>query len=96
MCRLSAGTTLDLSPSGDRDEISSVRLFMRLIHGSFAGLVLAGILAIAPTAAFAHDGWHGGRYGYGRHCGYGGHYGYRGHYWYGGGYSGLVRTSLLV
>jgi len=42
--------------------ISSVRLFMRLIHGSFAGLVLAGILAIAPTAAFAHDGWHGSHY----------------------------------
>jgi hypothetical protein len=63
------------------------RLFMRLIHGFFAGLVLAGILPIAPTAAFAHDGWHGGHYGYGRHYGYG-HYGYGRHHWYGGGYGG--------
>jgi hypothetical protein len=59
---------------------------MRLIHGSLAGLVLVAILAIAPTAAFAHDGWHEGHYGYGRHYGYG-HYGY-GHYGYGGGYRG--------
>ncbi|HET9374210.1 MAG TPA: hypothetical protein VFO40_04520 [Chthoniobacterales bacterium] len=63
---------------------------MRLIKSSLVGLVLAGILAIAPTAAFAHDGWHGGHYGYGRHYGYGA--GYRG--WYGrhygcwGGYRG--------
>jgi hypothetical protein len=37
---------------------------MKLIKGSLAGLVLAGILAIAPTAAFAHDGWHEGHYGH--------------------------------
>src|ERR1700745_2317061 len=37
---------------------------MRLFHGFFAGLVLAGFLAIAPTAAFAHDGWHEGHYGH--------------------------------
>ena len=57
---------------------------MRLFHGFFAGLVLAGILAIAPTAAFAHDGWHGGHYGYGDHYGYrGGYRGRYGHpYWY--------------
>jgi hypothetical protein len=55
---------------------------MRLIKALFAGLVLAGILAISPTVAFAHGGWHGGHYGYGRH------YGYGGHYWYGGGYRG--------
>ena len=29
---------------------------MRLIKGSLAGLVLAGILAIVPAAAFAHGG----------------------------------------
>jgi hypothetical protein len=60
---------------------------MRLIHGSLAGLVLVAILAIAPTAAFAHDGWHEGHYGYGHHYG-SGHYGYERHYWYGGGYRG--------
>jgi hypothetical protein len=53
---------------------------MRLIKGSLVGLVLAGILAIAPTAAFAHGGgggghgggggWHGGGFGGG-----GGHFG---------------------
>ena len=59
--------------------VPSERSFMRLIKSSLVGLVLAGILAIAPTAAFAHDGWHGGHYGYGRHYGYGA--GYRG--WYG-------------
>jgi len=58
---------------------------------SLVGLVLAGILAVAPTAAFAHDGWHGGHYGYEGHYGYGGHYGYRGHYGYGGGYRGWYR-----
>jgi hypothetical protein len=40
-------------------------LSMRLIKGSLVGLVLACILAIAPTAAFAHDGGYGGQYGYG-------------------------------
>jgi hypothetical protein len=34
---------------------------MRLIKGSLAGLVLTGILAIGPTAAFAH--WGGGGHG---------------------------------
>jgi hypothetical protein len=34
---------------------------MRLFHGFFAGLVLAGILAIGPAAAFAH-GEGGGRH----------------------------------
>ena len=29
---------------------------MRLIKGSLAGLVLAGILAMMPAAAFAHGG----------------------------------------
>jgi len=33
---------------------------MRLIKGSLAGLVLAGILAIVPAAAFAHGGGGGG------------------------------------
>jgi hypothetical protein len=68
--------------------VSSERLVMRLIKALFAGVVLAGILAISPTAAFARDGLHGGHYGYGRHYGYGGHYVYRDHYGYGGGYRG--------
>jgi hypothetical protein len=33
---------------------------MRLIKGSLAGLVLTGILAIVPAAAFAHGGGRGG------------------------------------
>ena len=33
---------------------------MRLIKGSLAGLVLTGILAIVPAAAFAHGGGGGG------------------------------------
>jgi hypothetical protein len=41
---------------------------MRLIKGSLAGLVLVGILAMMPAAAFAHGG---GGHGFGR--GGGGH-----------------------
>ena len=57
---------------------------MRLIKGSLAGLVLAGILALAPTAAFAHGGGggghggggggHGGGFGGGHGFGRGGHF----------------------
>src|ERR1700719_4333216 len=36
------------------------RLFMRSIKGSLAGLILTGILAIVPAAAFAHGGGGGG------------------------------------
>jgi hypothetical protein len=43
---------------------------MRLMKGLLVGLVLAGILALAPTAAFAHDGGGGG---------HGGGFGGRGH-----------------
>src|SRR6267143_2308940 len=71
-------TILDYRRRVIRMRIASERLFMKLIKGSLAGLVLAGILAIAPSAAFAHDGWHEGRYGYGRHYGYEHNYGYRG------------------
>lgn len=47
---------------------------MRSIKGSFVGLVLAGILALAPSAAFAHGGG-GGHFGGG-----GGHFaGFAGH-----------------
>jgi hypothetical protein len=46
---------------------------MRLIKGSLVGLVLAGILAIAPTAAFAHGGGGGGHGGGGG--GHGGGFG---------------------
>ena len=47
-------------------------LLMRLMKGSLVGLVLAGILALAPTAAFAHGGGgfgggHGGGFGRGGH-----------------------------
>ena len=38
---------------------------MRLIKGSLAGLVLNGILAIGPAAAFAHGGGGGGGGGHG-------------------------------
>jgi hypothetical protein len=34
------------------------KLFMRLIKGSLAGLVLAAILAMMPAAAFAHGGYY--------------------------------------
>ena len=37
-------------------KVPSERLFMRLMKGSLVGLVLAGILAIAPTPAFARGG----------------------------------------
>ena len=61
---------------------------MRLIKGSLVGLVLAGILALAPTAAFAHGGGggdhgggvggfgggHGGSFGGGHGFGRGGHF----------------------
>ncbi len=54
---------------------------MRLIKGSLVGLVLAGILALAPTAAFAHGGGgggfgggHGGGFGGGHGFGRGGHF----------------------
>src|SRR6266446_3642932 len=39
---------------------------MRLIKGSLAGVVLAGILAMLPAAAFAHGGGGGGGHGFGR------------------------------
>jgi len=45
--------------------------YMRSIKGSPAGLVLAGILAITPTAAFAHGGGggHGGGHAFGQFTG---------------------------
>ena len=61
---------------------------MRLIKGSLAGLVLAGILAMMPAAAFAH----GGYYDYPGYGYYPSYYGYGwggydrpwGHRYYGG------------
>jgi hypothetical protein len=47
---------------------------MKSIKGSLAGLVLAGILAVLPTAAVAHGGGGGGFGGGGGHFG-GGHFG---------------------
>jgi len=52
---------------------------MRLIKGTLVGLVLAGILALAPTAAFAHGGGgggHGGGFGGGHGGGFGGGHGF--------------------
>ena len=51
---------------------------MRLVKGSFAGPVLAGILAMMPAAAFAHGGGGGG----------GGHGGGGGGHGFGGGFHG--------
>jgi len=57
---------------------------MKLMKGSLVGLVLAGILALAPTAAFAHGGGGGGHGGFG---GGGGHFaGGGGHFAGGGGH----------
>lgn len=60
---------------------------MRLMKGSLAGLVLAGILAVAPTAAFARGGGGHGGGGGGHSGGFAGH-GFAGHGWHGGGYWG--------
>jgi Putative peptidoglycan binding domain len=61
---------------------------MRSIKGSLVGLVLAGILALAPTAAFAHGGG-GGGFGGGGHgggfSGGGGHFAGGGGHFVGGG-----------
>ena len=50
---------------------------MRSSKSLLVGLVLAGILALAPTAAFAHGGGHGGG---GHFGGGGGHFGGAGHF----------------
>ena len=59
---------------------------MKLMKGSLVGLVLAGILALAPTASFAHGGGggaHGGGGGFGG--GHGGGFGGGGGHFAGGG-----------
>jgi putative peptidoglycan binding protein len=56
---------------------------MRSIKGSVVGLVLAGVLALAPTAAFAHGGG-GGGFGGGGHGGGGGGLGGGGGHFAGG------------
>ena len=66
---------------------------MRSIRGSLVGLILAGILALAPTAAFAHGGGgggHGGGGGGGGHfAGGGGHFaGFAGHSFAGHSFAG--------
>ena len=53
---------------------------MKLMKGSLVGLVLAGILALAPTAAFAHGGGGGGGHGGGFGGGHGGGFGRGGHF----------------
>jgi hypothetical protein len=58
---------------------------MRLIKGSFAGLVLAGLLATMPATVFAHGGGGGGGGGHGG--GGGGHGGGGGGHGFGGGHA---------
>jgi len=67
---------------------------MRSIQGSLVGLVLAGILALAPVAAFGHGGGGGGHggggggFGGGRFGGGGGHFtGFAGHSFAGRGFA---------
>jgi Putative peptidoglycan binding domain len=55
---------------------------MRLMKGSLVGLVLGGMMALAPTAAFAHGGGFGGG---GHFGGGGGHFGGGGGHFGGGG-----------
>ena len=55
-------------------------LLMRLMKCSLVGLVVAGILALAPTAAFAHGGGGGGGHGGGFGGGHGGGFGRGGHF----------------
>ena len=57
---------------------------MRSIKGSLAGLVLAGIMALAPVAAIAHGGGGGGHGGGGGGFGGGGFGGGGGHFGGGG------------
>ena len=61
---------------------------MRSIKGSFVSLVLSGILALAPAAAFAHGGGGGGHGGGGG--GHGGGFGGHGHF---GGFAGHGFTA---
>jgi hypothetical protein len=69
---LACGTAAD---SGRLEVIGFAdRLSMSLIKGLVAGLVLAGILALLPAAAFARGGGGGGHFGGGGYFG-GGHFG---------------------
>jgi hypothetical protein len=65
---------------------------MRSIKGSFVGLVLTGILALAPIAAFAHGGGGGGggNFGGGHFGGGGGHFGSGGGHFGGGHFAGFA------
>jgi hypothetical protein len=56
---------------------------MRSTNGSVVGLILVGMMALAPAAAFAHGGGGGG------HAGGGGHFGgFAGHSFAGHGFTG--------
>src|ERR1700719_1342814 len=70
--------TSDYPPRVPETIVCLKRLFMRSIKGSLAGLILTGILAIVPAAAFAHGGGGGG----------GGHGGGGGGHGFGGGFHG--------
>src|SRR5262245_1884208 len=70
---------------------------MRSTNGSLVGLVLAGIMALAPVAAFAHGGGGGGHGGGGGGFGgSGGHFGGGGaaHFAGGGHFGGFAGHAL--
>src|SRR5258707_4353146 len=75
-------TILDYRRRVIRLRIASERLFMKLIKGSLAGLVLADILAIAPSAAVAAYRSQQRHYVHGRCYAYEHRYEYRRRYWY--------------
>src|SRR6201981_3239441 len=62
---------------------------MRLIKGSLVGLILTGILALAPAAVFAHGGGGGGHGGGG-----GGHFGGGGGHFAGAHFGGFAGHSF--
>ena len=67
---------------------------MRSIKGSLVGLVLAGILALTPTAAFAHNGGGGGHGGGGFGGGGHGAGGGSGHFVGGSHFAGFAGRSF--
>jgi hypothetical protein len=87
---------VDIARPDTWETTTKTKVVMRLIKGSVIGLVLAGMVMLAPTA-FArgggHSGGHGGSGGHfggfaGRGSGFhgGAHYGYGARNWYGGPY----------
>jgi hypothetical protein len=69
---------------------------MRIFKGSFVGLVLTGILLLAPTVAFARGGGGGGHFGGGGgHFGGGAHFaGFAGHGFAGHNFGGFAGAGF--